>query len=76
MTMACEAPSGLVRGLRKQISEDEESVMAGKLLDEIALLSYRIVKDDPGSADHALPGPDGPEGRRIRQCLRLDSGVF
>src|SRR3979411_2187824 len=42
--MALRNALKLVRGLRKQISEAEESVMTGKLLDEIALSNYEIVK--------------------------------
>lgn len=59
--MALRNALKLVRGLRKQISEAEESVMAGKLLDEIALSSYRIVKDDSGGAGHTFPTPTGPK---------------
>lgn len=58
--MALRNALKLVRGLRKQISEAEESVMAGKLLDEFALSSYRIVKE-PGGAGHTFPAPSGPK---------------
>jgi hypothetical protein len=58
--MALRNALKLVRGLRKQISEAEESVMAGKLLDEIALSSYRIVKD-AGAAGHTFAAPTGPK---------------
>ena len=56
--MALRDALKLVRGLRKQISEAEESVMAGKLLDAIALSSYRIVKDT-GAAGHVFEAPKG-----------------
>jgi hypothetical protein len=59
--MALRNALKLVRGLRKQISEAEESVMAGKLLDEIALSNYKIVKRPTGAAGHTFPPPTEPE---------------
>jgi hypothetical protein len=61
--MALRRALKLVRGLRKQISEAEESVMAGKLLDEIALSNYEIVRR-PGAPGHTFPSPIGPEGTK------------
>jgi hypothetical protein len=58
--MALRRALKLVRGLRKQISEAEESVMAGKLLDEIAASNYEIVKR-PGAPGHVFEAPTGPK---------------
>jgi hypothetical protein len=51
--MALRRALKLVRGLRKQISEAEESVMAGKLPDEITTSNYEIVRR-PGAPGHTL----------------------
>jgi hypothetical protein len=61
--MALRNALKLVRGLRKQISEAEESVMAGKLLDEIAMSNYEIVKRKGSAAGHTFPAPVGSEKR-------------
>jgi hypothetical protein len=60
--MALRNALKLVRGLRKQISEAEESVMTGKLLDEIALSNYEIVKR-PSAPGHVFEPPTGPKDR-------------
>jgi hypothetical protein len=58
--MALRNALKLVRGLRKQISEAEESLMAGKLLDEIAMSNYEIVKRQ-GATGHVFEAPAGPK---------------
>lgn len=58
VTMALRNTLKLLRGLRKQITEAEEGVMADKLLDEIALSNYEIAKRQ-GAARHAFKSPTG-----------------
>jgi hypothetical protein len=43
----------LVRGLRKQISDIEEDVLVAKLIEELRMSSYKIVKK-PGTTGHAF----------------------
>jgi hypothetical protein len=46
--MAVRNSLKLVKGLRKQIGDLDEDVMVGKLLDELRMSSYEIVKK-PGT---------------------------
>jgi hypothetical protein len=57
--MALRNALKLVRGLRKQISETEEDVMTSKLLQEIGLSNYEIVRRQ-GAAGHTFEAPTGP----------------
>jgi len=54
--MALRNALKLVRGLRKQITELDEDVMAGKLIDEINLSNYEIVKK-AGTCGHVVDLP-------------------
>jgi hypothetical protein len=51
----------LVRGLRKQISDPDEDVMAIKFIQEIEMSNYQITKK-PGAAGHTFEAPTGPDG--------------
>lgn len=62
--MALRNALKLVRGLRREVGELDEDVMARKLLDEIELSAYRIVKD-PGSAGHTFAAPTGPDPHQV-----------
>jgi hypothetical protein len=48
----------LVRGLRKQVSEIEEDVMAGKRIEEIDIAGYEIVRKR-GNAGFTFEPPTG-----------------
>jgi hypothetical protein len=54
----CEGLQVEVKGLRKQISDKEENVMVAKLLEELRMSSYEIVKK-PGETGHTFGPPDG-----------------
>lgn len=45
----------LVRGLRKQVTDDERQRMAQKILDYIKLCGYRITKDPWHAPEHSVP---------------------
>jgi hypothetical protein len=55
--MALRSALKLVRGLRKQIGEREEDVMAADLLREIELSNYEIVRR-PGAPGHTFEAPE------------------
>jgi hypothetical protein len=48
----------LVRGLRKQIDERDEQVMAAKLIDEIGIAGYEIVRKQ-GNSRFTFEPPTG-----------------
>lgn len=56
VTKAACPHCGQLHGLRKQITELDEDVMAGKLIDEINLSSYEIVKK-AGTCGHVVDLP-------------------
>jgi hypothetical protein len=57
LKMALRNSPKLVKGLRKQISDIEEDVMVGKLLEELRMSSYEIVTK-PGTTGHVLPSSE------------------
>ena len=57
--MALRNALKLVPGLRKQIGDIDEDVMASKLLLEIEMSNYDIVRS-PGAAGHTFEAPEGP----------------
>jgi hypothetical protein len=57
--MALRSALKLVRGLRKQIGEREEAVMAAALIREINRSNYQIVRR-PGAPGHTFEAPIGP----------------
>jgi hypothetical protein len=57
--MALRRALKLVRGLRKQIDEREESIMAAALIREINLSNYQIVRR-PDAPGHTFEVPIGP----------------
>jgi hypothetical protein len=56
--MALRNALKLVRGLRKQISDTEEDVIASKLLLEVGQSNYEIVKKS-GETGHTFEAPAG-----------------
>ena len=61
LKMALRKSLKLVKGLRKQISDIEEDVIVGKLLDELRMSSYEIVRK-PGTTGRVVDPPSGPRG--------------
>jgi hypothetical protein len=58
--MALRNALKLVRGLRKQISDTDEDVIAVKVIQEINLSNYEITKKS-GSSGHTFQAPTTPE---------------
>jgi hypothetical protein len=57
--MALRNALKLVPGLRKQIGDIDEDVMASKLLLEIEMSNYDIVRRT-GATGHTFEAPEGP----------------
>jgi hypothetical protein len=57
--MALRNALKMVRGLRKQIGDREEDVMARRLLDELALSGHEIVQRPGPPAGHLFEAPKG-----------------
>jgi hypothetical protein len=57
--MALRNALKLIRGLRKQISDSDEDVMTIKLIKEIEMSNYEIVKK-AGAPGHTFEAPEGP----------------
>jgi hypothetical protein len=51
-----------VRGLRKQVTGVQEDVMAGKLIDELNVAGYEIVKKESTAAGFTFKAPAGSDG--------------
>lgn len=58
--MALRNALKLVRGLRKEVGEIDEDVMARKLIEELGRSGYRLVRDAPGPGLHVFRSPEGP----------------
>jgi hypothetical protein len=60
LKMALRNALKMVRGLRKEIGDLDEDVMVRKLLSEIALTNYELVRR-PDAPGHTFPAPTGPD---------------
>jgi hypothetical protein len=58
LKMALRNALRMVKGLRKQISDMEEDVMVGKLIEELRMSSYEVVKK-VGDTGHTFDPPAG-----------------
>jgi hypothetical protein len=59
--MALRNAFRVIAGLRRQISDLDQDVMTNKLIQEIELSNYEIVKK-PGAPGHTFEAPKGPTG--------------
>ena len=56
LKMAIRNALKMVKGLRKQISDIEEDVIVAKLIEELRMSSYEVVKK-PGGTGHTFDPP-------------------
>jgi hypothetical protein len=59
LKMALRNALKLVKGFRKQIGDLDEDVIVAKLIEELRMSAFEIVKK-PGTTGHAVDPPSGP----------------
>ena len=60
--MALRRALKLVRGLRKQINDIDENIMAKKMIDDLDVSGWEIRKKPGGNAGFTFEPPEGPVG--------------
>ncbi len=62
--MALRKALRLIRGLRRQITDVDESIMTTKTIDELEISGWEITQKPDRSAGFVVETPTGPDARR------------